>query len=910
MCINLPSMKHCNFFTVSLMALLFLFISGSAVAQETKAIKVSKYFDNISLRLALIELKNEYQLSLAYDSEQLAGIRLNAVRIVRLPLDQAMGLMLAGTNLTFDLQGPRSGAIREREESESFVARTYEVSRENFTLEGVVMDEASGETLPNATVMVRSTKQGALTNLDGYFTIFKVPSDTVVLVVKYLGYQTTYVQLTPETNIEFLELPVRQVGYELDAVLISAEADESHMMNSKGISHISISPAQLSTLPSLGEKDIFRSLQLLPGISGTNEASSGLYVRGGTPDQNLILFDGFTVYHVDHFFGFFSAFNADAIKDVQLYKGGFGAQYGGRLSSVVELTGKSGNKNEFDLGFGLSALSVKARAEIPVSDDLTLFFAGRRSYTDIIQSGLYNNIADLVSPGSQNENANAGPQRGPGGGGRFFAQVEPSFYFYDLNAKATYTPGDKDVFSLSFYNGQDNLDNSFDNNLSGFGGGGTRSNETIDLTNWGNWGVSGKWARQWNDRLYTNTVLAYSNYYSERERATRVVIGNDTTSREINQGLAEDNDVRDLTLRIDNEYQVSGTNQLGFGLQVSQVGIDYSYLVNDTISVINRSDQGTTYAAYLHDEWQLFNKLTLTGGIRTTYYDINEQLYIEPRASLSYQLSKRFLLKGAWGQYNQFSNRVVREDVLQGSRDFWLLSDDEQIPVGSSEHFIAGISYETPSWLFDIEAYYKRLDGLSEYSERISQTRRDVTYEELFYEGSGTAKGIEFLAQKKIGEYTGWISYTLSEVLYDFPAFSDDLFPALHDQTHELKLVNSYQIKRWNFGATWVYSTGKPYTAPIGGYQLTLLDGNSLDYVHVGEKNAFRLPAYHRMDLSATYNFYLGNSKANVGLSLFNLYGRKNIWYKEFEVVEGELIETDVELLGLTPNLFFNFNLK
>ena len=284
---------------------------------------------------------------------------------------------------------------------------------------------------------------------------------------------------------------------------------------------------------------------------------------------------------------------------------------------------------------------------------------------------------------------------------------------------------------------------------------------------------------------------------------------------------------------------------------------------------------------------------------------------------MSYALSDKIQLKGAWGQYHQFTNRVVREDILQGSRDFWLLSNGEDVPIGASTHYIGGFSYENKGFLFDVEAYYKDLDGLTEFSQRIvrsfgrgPQRGAGAEAENFFFQGTGVARGVEVLLQKKQGNYTGWISYTLSEIEHNFPELSDSPYPALHDQTHELKLVNSYQTGRWTFGATWVYSTGKPYTAPVGGYEITLLDGTMEEYVHVGDKNAFRLPAYHRMDLSANYKLYFGNSPVTAGLSIFNLYGRKNIWYKEFEIVEGELLETDVQLLGFTPNFSLTFDLK
>ena len=296
-------------------------------------------------------------------------------------------------------------------------------------------------------------------------------------------------------------------------------------------------------------------------------------------------------------------------------------------------------------------------------------------------------------------------------------------------------------------------------------------------------------------------------------------------------------------------------------------------------NVLDRDDTGLTSAIYLQNSQTIADKLILSLGLRGIHYDVNSQFYIEPRASLTYFLSDKIKFKAAYGQFNQMATRIVREDIQQGSRDFWLLADDERVPVAYAEHYIAGASYETPSFLFDVEGYIKELDGLSEYTTRLTTSgfgpNSSLNFEELFYTGTGTAKGVEFLLQKKKGQITGWLGYTLGQVKYDFEAFGDAPFFANQDQTHELKIILSYSVNKWNFGSTFIYATGRPYTAPTGYYELTYLDGTTADFFEVSDKNALRLPDYHRFDLSATYNMNWGNSKASMGLSLFNIYDRK-----------------------------------
>jgi len=280
--------------------------------------------------------------------------------------------------------------------------------------------------------------------------------------------------------------------------------------------------------------------------------------------------------------------------------------------------------------------------------------------------------------------------------------------------------------------------------------------------------------------------------------------------------------------------------------------------------------------------------------------------YYEPRFSFNFKLTDTIRFKGAWGNYFQFAKRVVREDTMQGNREFWVLSDGDNIPVGSATHYIAGVSYESEEFLIDIEGYYKDLAGLSEFALRFTPLSEDENYNQYFYEGTGVAQGVEFLLQKKFGDYTGWLAYTLGQVEYAFPDLADTPFPALQDQTHEFKLVNSYKIGNWTFAGTWIYATGKPYTEPEGVESMELPFGRTIDRVLMGDKNGARLPAYHRMDLSATLNFKLWTGDSQLGMTVFNVYDQKNVWYKEFDVIEGEIIESNFNLMGLTFNLFFN----
>ncbi|MCZ6857713.1 MAG: TonB-dependent receptor, partial [Gemmatimonadetes bacterium] len=433
-------------------------------------------------------------------------------------------------------------------------------AQETRTVQGLVQDSTTGETLPYAVISVAGTTLRTVSNRDGFFVLVGAPVGPFVIRVASVGFTVRNVEVGQELSADRIVVDMAPIPFELEAITVVAD-DYRIMRATEGVSRVTVSPRDMAILPSIGEVDIFRSLQLLPGISGTNESSSGLYVRGGTPDQNLVLLDGMTVYHVDHFFGFFSAFNADAIKDVQVYKGGFPALYGGRVSSVVDMTGKTGDPYRAHVSMGANLLSAQTSAQVPLFGKGSIMFSARRSYTDVLQTGLYNSIFNMFN--GEDEAIGVGTTAAPrqaGGrfGGRFgqdanVSTTSPDFYFYDINGKATYRPSGSDVLSLSVYNGQDYLDKSRLQNqtLATQGTQPTRAvnNDITDLTDWGNKGISGKWARQWGARLYSNALVAFSEYFSDYGRRTAIEVRDadaDSVLQSRNFGSSENNRVTDL----------------------------------------------------------------------------------------------------------------------------------------------------------------------------------------------------------------------------------------------------------------------------------------------------------------------------------------------------------------------------
>lgn len=881
-------------------------------AQDLSSIRISEYYWSTPLVKVLGDFKTKYKVDITFDSAMVKGYTLDYL-FTNTPVPTAIDVVFRNNpEVAYFIDDKNHIQVIPRAilNASKLTAANQKYrgkpEKFNFTATGIVKDKLSGEPLPFASVLISGTSRGCSSNVDGYFTLPNIPSDTSAILVYYLGYYKQLFYLSPHADVHNITILMDPMSTQLKAVEVKGQREDL-LKASEGANLIKMAPAKLAELPSLGEKDIFRTFQLMPGIGGSSGSSAGLYVRGGTPDQNLILYDGFTVYHQEHLFGMFSAFNPNAIKEVQLYKGGFESRFGGRLSSVMEIIGKTGNDQKFNAGVDAGFIGVNAYTEIPLKGKGSIFLAARRSYKTFLYEKIFSSFNQESSSGIPKP---AGTM--PGGMPRMIEEQQPTSYFYDLNAKATYKITDKDIVSFSYFSGQDNFDNSRDMNH--FRGGFSVSGGITDLTKWGNWGSSIKWSRKWSEKLYTNNLVSFSDYSNSKDRSdARTIIKEDGTSSEFNNGSIEDNNLKDFCFKTDNEWKWSELNQFEFGFQYNHYGISYNFIQNDTLTILDMQNNGNLFSGYFQDRMTPYGKkITLLPGVRVSYYDYTGKPYAEPRFQASINMTDKLKVKASTGLYYQFANRIIREDIQSGSRDIWVLSNGRNIPVSSSVHFIAGASYETRDFLIDAEGYYKRLSGLTEYTLRFSHRfGENIDYSSLFYEGTGYTKGFDLLVQKKFGKFSGWIAYTLSQTRYNFPVYGEGYFNASQDVTNEFKLVGIYKIKRWTISGTWVYSTGLPYTQPIGGYVLTLPDSTTQSVIIPGTKNAARLPDYHRLDLSVKYDFTMGETgKGSIGFSLFNVYNRKNVWYKEFTVDETGLTETNVNLLGITPNLSLTLQIR
>jgi hypothetical protein len=673
---------------------------------------------------------------------------------------------------------------------------------------------------------------------------------------------------------------------------------------------VTLEPEQVTALPSLGSSDIFRALQWLPGVS-SNETSSGLFVRGGTPDQNLVDFDGFTVYSVDHLFGYFSAFNMDAIDSVDLSKGAYEARYGGRLASLTEIRTKSRPQRVQGM-VGGSVLSVDGVFQLPVGSKASVLVAHRRSF----QSPLYDRILGLVSTGTG--------QAPPGRGGRFATifNSQPKSGFDDSNGRFEWRPTDRDQFTVSTYIGHDDVDNSrelqlpaqFLEQIAARGLSFSGDFKITDVREYRNTGLSARWNREWSSMFRTSMTVGRSDYDTITQRSSNV------GGRQ--GGTGELNVVDDTTVTISAPITFSPSHELTVGAQrtANRVVFEFANSLAGTTgpngaqigalaSQLNRSTTGTTTSAFIQHRMMLGTRLIAQPGVRMTQFSVSGERYLEPRVTATWLATDRLRVKGAWGQYHQFVNRLVREDVFQGNREFWALSDTTAVPVAASTNSSVGAAYQTNRLLIDGEIFSRDIKDLSQLAPRLTGSTDSVDLSSFFYTGSGRAKGLELLTQMKRGRHSGWVSYTWSRVTYDFPELSEP-FPADQDRTHEVKLVDIFNLGRWTASATWVLSTGRPYTEPIGVEPVTFegpAGSVTFERIAIGDKNAARLPNYHRLDLALNHVWdFPSNRSATLGVTAFNAYDRANVWYREYTSIQGEIVENNIGLMPRTFNAFLS----
>ncbi|HKR06354.1 MAG TPA: TonB-dependent receptor [Bacteroidia bacterium] len=786
-------------------------------------------------------------------------------------------------------------------------------SQNKFTISGYVKDSTTGEFLIGTNVYIKELLKGEQTNQYGFYSI-TVNEGNYTVVFSYVGYREKNIPVELNKNVR-INAEMASTAIETKEVEIVGEKKDKNVQNAQ-MGKIELDVEKIKSLPTfLGEVDILKAIQLLPGVQAAGEGNSGFYVRGGGPDQNLILLDEAVVYNPAHLFGFFSVFNADAVKNISLIKGGMPANYGGRLASVLDISMKEGNSKGLHVNGGIGYVASRLTIEGPLKKDTSSFIiSARRTFIDLFLR------PPFIKKGSNAEGN--------------------SYYFYDLNAKINYRLSDKDRLFLSGYFGRDVF--SFSNAEAGF---------KVDIP-WGNATGSLRWNHLFSGKMFLNTSLIFTDYNfsfgaSQQEFDFKIFSG-----------------IKDYNAKIDFDYFPSIRHHVKFGA-------NYTYHIFTPTNASARSgdvvfDLGDIVkfyahdiAVYINDDFDISDKLSVNYGLRyslfehigpfnryildnlgrdivdTISYKRGEKVafynHIEPRISVKYSLGLQSSLKAAYTQNYQYIHLASVGSVSLPT-DVWVPSSDRVKPQFGTQYALGYFkNYKNNMYETSIEVYYKEMKNQIEYSDghQPDQDIRNNT-DNSFVFGKGWSYGAEFFLKKAEGKFTGWIGYTVAWTKRNFPDLNKgNTFPAKYDRRHDVSIVFTFDISsRWTLGATWIYATGNALTLPesryflLGPTDLTqFLNQTSIDpsafgglYNESGARNSFRQKAYHRLDVSATLKGKKRKKfESSWNFSIFNVYNRYNPYFIYFNdyvnknTGEFTIQAKQVSLFPILPSITYNF---
>ena len=719
------------------------------------------------------------------------------------------------------------------------------------TLSGFVQDASDGESLPNATIALPQLNTGALCNASGYYAVTGLPSGRYAVTISHIGYRTRTdsVDLIADQDLRLdIALATESIRLAEETVIT---ADRQIEEGRRQIGFSALEAKDLQQMPAAGEADLLRSLQMLPGIQAASDISSGLYVRGGGPDQTRILLDQVPLYNPAHAFGFFSTFNPDAVKDVSLYKGAYPAPYGGNLGAVLDVQNREGNRQTFSGRGGMSLISGRLLLEGPVGQGAWMI-SGRRTYLDPVLSALRTSGIDV-----------------------------PAYYFYDFNGKFSQRLGSADEIVISSYFGRDVLDLDLEA-------------ETSFNIDWGNRTLTSRWNHIFSPTLFGRFIAAYSTYDS------------DTALNLFDTPIDFGNGVRDLSFRADLDH-FRKDHTLAGGVLLTRYEFTFRQAFNQR-QQIDLDQQPQLLAAYLQDDWQATPLLRLRLGGRANYFTAGPHLSLEPRFSLNYELQPGWRLKAGGGIYRQYLQLVTTEAYSGG--DFWLPLDDTVEPSRSYQS-VLGIEWEpTPRYRLSAEAYYTDMAELALLDNDTVADSEETRSRDIFKTGGeGYATGLELFAERRRGRLRGWLGYTLGWTRRQFSDINGGrAFPPKYDRRHDISVNASYKRGKWTSNASFVYATGQAFTPAAARYTLrTPATGLFTDRALPASRNSARLLPYHRLDIGLRRELVLLGSEAQFYLQIFNLYSRRNEWFVQYNTDEPATDPQVIKMLPIVPTFGLDF---
>ncbi len=760
----------------------------------------------------------------------------------------------------------------------------FSLSSQNvYKIEGEVTDKETNEPLIGVNVIVQNLKQGTVTNENGYY-ILELKSGNYIITFSLVGYKsdTLYLNLKKKSTYN---IALSQTSYNIESITFTGEKNKN--IENAEIGSIKLTAKEFNSIPTVfGEKDPVKILQLTPGVQSAKEGFSGIYIRGGGADQNLFLLDDANAYNPSHLFGFFSVFNSDIIDNLKLVKAGMPAEYGGRLASVIEINTKDGDFNQPHVNAGIGLLSSKTMIEGPIiNDKLSFYFAARRTYIDLLLKPFKNKFEESSN---------------------FFSTS--TYYFSDLNGKLSFKINPNNHISITGYSGNDSYD--FERKLYSF-------NSTID---WGNKLGSIKWNHVFNENFYMKNSISFTeyafNFYGSQTSYSftlnsfiqNINYKNKFTLLTNGHLLVFGTEYTKHKVKPGEEYAVVNETTVNFSDQNSYFGHESAIFASDNFDIQNfKFDIGIRYTNYT--QVGPFEKYTsnIEGAVSdSVIIDKGEKMKnyqgFEPRISLRYLINSMSSIKLAYTQNYQYIH-ISPISTVSLPTDIWILSTKEikpQVGTQYSAGYYQNIFQN--NYEFSYELYLKKFNNLIEFTRNIFNDNSTTIEDRLFF-GKGESYGMEVFLKKKYGKLTGWLGYTLSKSVRQFNEINfGKPFYAKYDRTHDFSIVSTYQLNtKFTFSGIFVYATGNAYTIPIFRY---LIQGNVINYY--SGINSFRLPAYHRMDISVSYTKHRNNKEITWDFSVYNLYNRKNPFYEYYEVKGSEkekYLEVRPKIVSLFPIL-------
>ena len=846
-------------------------------------------YQSVDLKEVLLDIESKTSLTFSFSETVVDGKKVTLLGSA-MQLSEVLQQLSSQTGLQF-----------ERISENQVIIRAPSTKKD---ICGYLFDGARNTPLANATILLTGTTIGVASDENGYFHMQDVDKDQNILI-QYIGFSDKVLEISEFDSENCQNIRLTPAVESLEEVVVLAYLTKGIDKNADG--SFTLNNAQLGILPGLVEPDVFQSIQLIPGISSLDESASGIQIRGGSPDQNLIYFDGIKMYNTGHFFGMISAFNPYITERAKIFKGGASPEYGDRISGVLDITTEEQIPEKTNGGFGLNGTQTDGFLKAALGKKVGLILSARRSYTDLLETPTYNALSDKVFQNTRVVTNTLGEVLEDDDEASEVLGGD-TFFFYDGSAKLLVQPSENDKISVSGLFTKNDLDFF------------ARDEEDItqDRLIVENKGAS----FEWSGTKFEKWEHSIKGYYSSFNSDYNNLITEDQTEEERN---FRRNQVEDYGLDVNITYSFLPRHSIKLGYQYSNLDVFFELFRDEAgdadiepednediplpaetrdfnVERSNTNQSNTFYGEYIYNP---SNKGHVSLGIRGSHYSLVDDLFIEPRLNIEYPISSKFRLKGtAERRFQPVSQLIEFEDTqLRLENNIWTLSDGDEIPILESTQFSGGFLFDSNGWTLEVDGYVKKIKGLTSFTNGFTNAAEELS------QGESDINGVDVLLRKKIKNYRVWLGYTFNDVEYSFEELQTTPFPGNNDITHNLRISNTLEMENWEFSLGWTYRTGSPFTTVDDFSTVT----GDIDFAAV---NSERLPGYHRLDASILYSFGGADKKGprgTFGLSVQNIYDRQipiSVFYRVDDNPETGLLELNrIEQLslGFTPNATLRF---